>query len=209
MVSQLNKIYGHEIAKTIPGLCGTKIVMGIPEPEAAKYMSGFLREKEEVSTTEGISYGANTMRDGVNIAQKTEKKLTVPYTEIMDLKPGGTFIRFSGIDLVTKTKFKLHEITENKREKKDKKEKEKEGGTKVISLQEYIATNPPAENDLLLYGIPLSEPILAKPIYMFDNDMHNISKMLQIARAKNKKSLYLKVVRAFMTLAFKTKQTFS
>jgi type IV secretory pathway TraG/TraD family ATPase VirD4 len=27
MVSQLNKIYGHEIAKTITGLCDTKIVM--------------------------------------------------------------------------------------------------------------------------------------------------------------------------------------
>ncbi|MDR1983056.1 MAG: type IV secretion system DNA-binding domain-containing protein, partial [Holosporaceae bacterium] len=109
MVSQLNIIYGHDLSKTITGLCGTKVVMGIPEPETAKYMSGFLGEKEEVSTSEAISYGANTMRDGVNIAQKTEKKQTVPYSEIMNLTPGEAFIKFSGVDVITKTRFKLHE----------------------------------------------------------------------------------------------------
>lgn len=110
MVSQLNSIYGHELSRTITGLCGTKVVMGIPEPETAKYMSGFLGEKEEVSTSEAISYGANTMRDGVNIAQKTEKKQTVPFTEIMNLKPGEAFVKFSGIDVIAKIKFKLHEV---------------------------------------------------------------------------------------------------
>lgn len=180
MVSQLNKIYGHEIAKTITGLCGTKIVMGIPEPETAKYMSGFLGEKEEVSTTEGISYGANTIRDGVNIAQKTEKKQTVPYTEIMDLKPGEAFIRFSGVDMVTKAKFKFHPISS---------ESKKESSNQIISLQEYVLKNPPSENDLLLYGIPLNESILSKPICIFDNDLNNISNMLQMVRTKNEKAV--------------------
>lgn len=109
MISQLNKIYTNEVAKTIAGLCGTKVIMNVPEPETAKYMSGFLGEKEEVSASEAISYGANTMRDGVNIAQKTEKKSTVPYSEIMDLKVGEAFLSFSGIESVAKVKFKLHE----------------------------------------------------------------------------------------------------
>ena len=109
MISQLNKIYSHESARTIAGLCGTKVVMNVPEPETAKYMSGFLGEKEEISAAEAISYGANTMRDGVNISQKSEKKPTVPYSEIMSLKTGEAFLSFSGVDLVGKVKFKLHE----------------------------------------------------------------------------------------------------
>ncbi len=119
IVSQLNSIYTCEVARTIMGLCDTKIVMRIPEPETARYMSTFLGEKEEVSTTEGISYGANIIRDGVNIAQKTDKKSTVLPAEIIDLKPGEAFIRFSGIDMVAKSKFKLHKIDiEKKKEKK-------------------------------------------------------------------------------------------
>lgn len=109
MISQLNAIYKHEIARTITGLCGTKIIMGIPEPDTAKYMSGFLGEKEEISTSEAISYGANTMRDGVNIAQRIETKQTVPYSEIMNLKIGEAFIKLSGVDVITKVQFKLHE----------------------------------------------------------------------------------------------------
>ena len=108
MISQLNKLYTNEVAKTITGLCGTKIVMNTPEPETAKYMSNFLGEKEEISTNESISYGANTMRDGVNISQKTEKKPTVPYNEIMNLGVGEAFISFPSTDSVAKVKFEVH-----------------------------------------------------------------------------------------------------
>lgn len=110
MVSQLNTIYGNETTKTITGLCGTKVVMNVPEPETAKYMSSFLGEKEEISTSEAISYGANTMRDGVNIAQKTERKLTVPYNEIMNLSTGEAFIKFSNVELIAKVKFEYYEL---------------------------------------------------------------------------------------------------
>lgn len=107
MISQLNKIYSHDVAKTIAGLCGTKVIMSTPEPETAKYMSGFLGEKEEISTSESISYGANTMRDGANISQHKEVKKVVSPSEIMNLKTGEAFISFPGIDLSAKVKFKL------------------------------------------------------------------------------------------------------
>ena len=84
--------------------------MNVPEPETAKYMSSFLGEKEEISTSEAISYGANTMRDGVNIAQKTERKLTVPYNEIMNLSTGEAFIKFSNIELIAKVKFEYNKL---------------------------------------------------------------------------------------------------
>jgi type IV conjugative transfer system coupling protein TraD len=156
MISQLNAIYGHDISRTITGLCGTKIVMGIPEPETAKYMSKFLGEKEEISTMESISYGANTTRDGVNISQQNTKKSSVPYDEIMNLKTGEAFLKFPGIDLVAKTQFDLHEEKEKNiiqrffsSEQKSKIQPE----SKIISLQDYLKSQTFSENNLCLYQI--------------------------------------------------------
>jgi hypothetical protein len=182
MISQLNNIYGREVSKTLTGLCGTKIVMCIPEPETAKYMSGFLGEKEEISASEAISYGANTMRDGVNIAQKIEKKQTVPYSEIMKLKPGEAFIGFSGVSTVTKTTFKLHKTA-----KKEKIEQLLNNNTKIISINDYLASAKYSTNDLLFYGIPLNDEIISRPIYFFDEDLSQVSDFLRMAREKNKK----------------------
>ncbi|MDR1235370.1 MAG: type IV secretion system DNA-binding domain-containing protein [Holosporaceae bacterium] len=190
MVSQLNTIYGRELSKTITGLCGTKIVMGIPEPDTAKYMSGFLGEKEEVSASEAISYGANTMRDGVNITQKTETKLTVPYSEIMNLKIGEAFIKFSGINIVTKTEFKLHEAQKGVTDKINdflfcKKAEQKQTLDTIISINDYLASARYTDNDLPFYGIPLSTGVISRPIYFFDKDLSKISDFLQMARTKN------------------------
>jgi hypothetical protein len=200
MVSQLNAIYGHETAHTIAGLCGTKVVMNVPEPETAKYMSGFLGEKEEISTTESISYGANTVRDGVNIAQQTHRKSSVPFNEIMNLKTGEAFIKFSGMDLVTKTKFKLHEEGVEKsflQKFLEKFKTHEEIGeefssldameSKVISLEDYVKSIPFSENDLLFYGIPLNGEITSKPIYFFDEDIAQVAKFLDDARSKNRR----------------------
>ena len=49
-------------------------MVNVPEPITAKYMADFLGEKrhylkEEITSLETLSYGANTMRDGANISQ--------------------------------------------------------------------------------------------------------------------------------------------
>jgi hypothetical protein len=193
IVSQLNDIYKHEVTRTIMGLCDTKIIMRVPEPETARYMSNFLGEKEEISTAEAISYGANTMRDGVNITQKTEKKPTVPHGEIMDLKPGEAFIRFSGINVVTKTKFKMHKISME----------DKDENNKIISLQQYILENPPAENNLFLHGVPLSNHVLSTPIYVFDNDVSKISALLEKARKLNSRIIVFESDAKFFHACFR------
>jgi type IV secretory pathway TraG/TraD family ATPase VirD4 len=188
MISQLNAIYGHEIARTITGLCGTKIVLNIPEPETAKYMSGFLGEKEEVSTSETISYGANTARDGVNISQQNAKKFSVPYSEIMNLKIGEAFIKFSGIDLIAKAQFELHEEKNFLQQLFSfEKKVESQPESKIISLQDYLKSYDVSENDIWLYQIPLNGIITSKPIYIFDENTTQIAKFLDDARAKNKK----------------------
>ena len=111
LISQLEKIYGRELTRTITGLCGTKIVMNVPEPITAKYMADFLGEKEEITSLETLSYGANTMRDGANISQRYAKENVVSGAQIMDLTTGSAFVRFYGIPIVGKIQFKLHRTT--------------------------------------------------------------------------------------------------
>jgi type IV conjugative transfer system coupling protein TraD len=206
MIPQLNAIYGHEIARTLTGLCSTKIVMGIPEPETAKYMSGFLGEKEEISTFENISYGANTARDGVNISQQNVKKSSIPYSEIMNLKTGEAFLKFSGIDQVAKTKFELHEEKEKsflRRLFSFKEESKSQLESQIISLQDYLKSHIVSENDLCLYQIPLNGIITSKPIYIFDENTTQIAKFLDDARAKNKKIIIFEDGSKFYDSCFK------
>ena len=90
-------------------MLSTKVVMNVPEPITAKYMADFLEEKEEITSTETLSYGANTIRDGANISQRYTKESVVSGSQIMDLTTGESFIRFYGIPTVGKIKFKYHE----------------------------------------------------------------------------------------------------
>ena len=127
LIAQLEKIYGKELTRAITGLCGTKVVMNVPEPITAKYMADFLGEKEEITSTETLSYGANTIRDGANISQRYTKESVVPASQIMDLTTGEAFVRFYGIPTVGKIKFKYHErknlSNKNSKIKLDKDEK--------------------------------------------------------------------------------------
>ena len=175
MISQLNDIYSPEVTRSITGLCGTKVVMNVPEPTTAKYMSGFLGEKEEISVTESISYGANTIRDGVNIAQQKEIKNIVPASEIMNLKTGEAFVRFSGVPLIGKVKFEYHEGNIEKAKTKmiyqiknlfcKAKENPRIFG-EVLNKEQYMARNGDLFGDFLqISGLNLSEKALKYPLF--------------------------------------------
>ncbi|MDR0581021.1 MAG: type IV secretion system DNA-binding domain-containing protein, partial [Holosporaceae bacterium] len=194
MISQLNTIYGTETAKTVTGLCGTKVVMGIPEPITAKYMSDFLGELEQTTTAEAISYGANTVRDGVSISKLNAKKAAVPPGEIMNLKIGEAFVKFSGVDAVAKVKFKLHEPQKEQniwtrlfKKTEPKEERPSQSESQIISVEDYVKTISFSPDDPVFYGIPLNDSITSKPIYVFDEDTTPIAKFLDDARAKNKR----------------------
>ena len=67
--------------------------------------------KEEITSLETLSYGANTMRDGANISQRYAKENVVSGAQIMDLTTGSAFVRFYGIPIVGEIQFKLHRTT--------------------------------------------------------------------------------------------------
>jgi type IV conjugative transfer system coupling protein TraD len=93
-MSQLRARYGHDNSLSISSLCGNKVILRTADQETAKWCSEILGTCEAEEFREGVSYGAHSMRDGVNLnKEKTIKHLVLP-TEVMNLKNLEGFISF-------------------------------------------------------------------------------------------------------------------
>ena len=77
------------------------------DSRTAEYASKSLGEKETIDTKESLSYGADSMRDGVNInTQERVKSLVMP-TEILNLPTRTCFVRLCGEYPITKLSMNL------------------------------------------------------------------------------------------------------
>ena len=105
--SQLESIYGKNVAHTITGNCATKIVFAEHDPEIADRISRIFGVSEVGEYNEGISYGANEVRDGVTLSFQKKKESTVSASDIQSLKPNRAFIRFANVKFITKVKIPI------------------------------------------------------------------------------------------------------
>lgn len=95
-ISQLKAIYGKDTTDTITSLCRNKLFFSVPDNETADFCSQNLGFQEVEEVKEGISYGANEIRDGVNLStQKSLKRLVIP-SELMFMKRLKAYIKFAG-----------------------------------------------------------------------------------------------------------------
>jgi len=94
--AQLSKIYGNDGAKEISSLLNTRFMFRQPDPEIARWSANNFGEAVLDEVREGISYGANTMRDGISINRVEVKKALVSYSEIMNLPNLKSFVRLPG-----------------------------------------------------------------------------------------------------------------
>lgn len=91
--SQLIDIYGHQQAQTITSNCMTKIIFRETEPQNAEQLSKLFGNLEIEETREGLSYGANDMRDGVTQSKQRRKQAKVTVTDIQNLKVNSCYLR--------------------------------------------------------------------------------------------------------------------
>ena len=105
--SQLDAIYGPEITRTIIGNCGTKIVFAEQDPEIATRIARAFGEREIKEYQKGLSYGANDIRDGVNLTLQTRNQPLISPTAIQFLKKNQAFIRLPGNLPVAQIKLKI------------------------------------------------------------------------------------------------------
>jgi type IV conjugative transfer system coupling protein TraD len=120
LMAQLREIYGKDGAESISGLCRSRLTFATPDKDTANWCSENLGKKEIIASKENISFGANEIRDGVNIAQdKTQENIVIP-SEIMNLKDLQFYIKLSNGFPVSKSKIKYQnriDIAKNIEEK--------------------------------------------------------------------------------------------
>ena len=104
-VQQLEDIYGYNLAASLLDNFNTKIFFRAMNPDTAKWISRVLGSYEQKEVNENVSYGANTMRDGVNLSDQIRTHPLVREEEIMQLKDLEAYIKLPEGLPVTKVKM--------------------------------------------------------------------------------------------------------
>ncbi len=90
---QLINTYGQNQAQSVLDLFNTKIFFRNTDPNTTSWISKVLGEAEIKEHVENLSYGANTIRDGVSLSQQTRTKPLVLATEIACLPDLEAYIK--------------------------------------------------------------------------------------------------------------------
>lgn len=102
---QLEETYGRLGSKILLNLFNTKVFFRNEEPGSTEWISRLLGEKEEKEISENLSYGANTMRDGVSLNQQTKTTRLVIPTEIGMLRDLEAFVKLPGEYPITRLRL--------------------------------------------------------------------------------------------------------
>ncbi|AFC74907.1 type IV secretory system Conjugative DNA transfer family protein [Rickettsia parkeri str. Tate's Hell] len=106
-IHQLEEIYGHARAASMLDLFGSKFIFRVSDQQTAHKSSLMLGEQEIIETQENLSYGANSMRDGVNMNHLERRKLLVMPAEIMNLPDLTCYVKLVGNFPITKLPMNL------------------------------------------------------------------------------------------------------
>ncbi len=106
-ISQLRSVYGKDKTETITSLCRNKIFFAGADEETSDYCSQNLGYQENEEVKEGISYGANEIRDGVSLSTQKNLRRVVIASEIMNMKALEAYLKFAGHFPITKISFKI------------------------------------------------------------------------------------------------------
>jgi type IV conjugative transfer system coupling protein TraD len=91
---QLEATYGIQDAAAITGYCSTWVALRANDTPTAKHVSENLGQVEQVEANEGMSYGVNDMRDGVNLSRMQVTRPLVMHTEVNNLPNFCGYLRF-------------------------------------------------------------------------------------------------------------------
>jgi type IV conjugative transfer system coupling protein TraD len=91
---QLEATYGIQDAAAVTGYCSTWVALRANDTPTAKHVSENLGQVEQVEANEGMSYGVNDMRDGVNLSRIQVTRPLVMHTEVTNLPNLAGFLRF-------------------------------------------------------------------------------------------------------------------
>jgi type IV secretory pathway TraG/TraD family ATPase VirD4 len=112
-IAQLREVYGRNGAQSISSECNTRCIFQSNDADTAKWMSDNIGEIEITEFKEGLSYGANTIRDGVNVSKQDKVKPVLLPSEIMNLRRLNLILKMPDYPAVrTAVKYKKREMIE-------------------------------------------------------------------------------------------------
>ncbi|MEM7741067.1 MAG: type IV secretion system DNA-binding domain-containing protein, partial [Pseudomonadota bacterium] len=91
--SQLREIYGPDGAQSLSSVCRSKLILAASDADTAKWYADFLGRQERSQSNENVSFGANTIRDGVMVARQDKIEHLVIPEEIMNLRSLEGFLK--------------------------------------------------------------------------------------------------------------------
>ncbi len=94
--AEMAEVYGERGMQAISSLLNTRFMFREPDPDVATWSSRNLGESIIEEVREGISYGANTMRDGISVNRVETRKVVVTQSEIMQLDNLSSYVRLPG-----------------------------------------------------------------------------------------------------------------
>jgi len=112
-IAHLRSVYGTHDAQTIADLCNTRLFLRSNDADVARWVSNQLGEADIEEMRESISYGANTMRDGVSLQRQRTVRPIVLGSEIQSLNDRDAYLQLPGQWPITKLTFPLKLIKSN------------------------------------------------------------------------------------------------
>ena len=84
-IAQMRERYGKNQTEDLSSECNTRCIFKSNDPDTARWMAQNIGQSEVREFNEGLSYGANTMRDGINISSQDKMKSLVLPSEIQSM----------------------------------------------------------------------------------------------------------------------------
>lgn len=106
---QLRTIYGREATEALLACFNTTVCFRTGSVESAKWAEHYFGCQEVLEMREGFSYGANDMRDGVNLNQERRKSPVIISDEFKNLNNLEAYLKLPGNFPITKLKFNYQE----------------------------------------------------------------------------------------------------
>ena len=113
-ISQLEEIYGRAGSISLLDMFNTRFYFAVSDNQIADYAAKSLGESEIEEAKESLSYGSNTMRDGVNINTTVRTMPLVLPNQIKDLPPRTCYVKLPQGFPITKLKVNLQKVKAKK-----------------------------------------------------------------------------------------------
>ncbi len=104
-MAQLRESYGRDGAEALAAMPQTWLTLRTVEPGTAKWLEQALGEAEVDETRESVSMGADSIRDGVSLAENFRRKPVAMATELMTLPSLEGFLKQSGSREILRVKL--------------------------------------------------------------------------------------------------------